>query len=332
MRIIVDIFGGDNSPCELLSGAIEASRECCADFTLVGNRDDILKIANNNGFDLSRFEIADAPTYVTMEDDPIEVLQTKKDSSMIVGLHLLSDGDGDAFVSCGNTGALFSGATLIVKRLSGIKRAAIGIVLPSKEPCLLIDSGANISVTPEYLEQFAVMGAAYMRKMYGMADPKVGLLNNGTEASKGTPLYVEANRRLSTCEYIRYVGNVEANTVSFGSCNVLVCDGFVGNIFLKTVEGMGKLLLGSIKDILGKNLLTKFSALFLKRYFSEMKRNFDPSEHGGAPILGLAKPVIKAHGSSDAKAFKNAILAAVRYTESGVIDDIREAAQQCGKA
>jgi len=247
---------------------------------------------------------------------------------MSVGLRMLSEGKGDVFVSAGNTGALFTGATLIVRKVRGIQRAAIGTVLPTESPCLLLDSGANVTVTDEYLEQFAVMGSAYMQKMYGMEFPAVGLLNNGTEDTKGTPLQIEANRRLSACDMINYVGNVEGNQVPFGACNVLVTDGFTGNVFLKTMEGVGRLLLRSVKDIFMQNGLTKLSALMVKKSFAAMKKTYDPAEHGGAPFLGISKPVVKAHGSSDARAFKNAIFEAIRYAESDVIYDIAAAAER----
>ena len=328
MRVIVDVMGGDNAPLEILRGSIAAAAESRASFILVGDRDVISALAEENGYDISRFDIVHTSTVITMEDDPLSVVRAKKDSSMSVGLRLLADGEGDVFVSAGNTGALFTGATLIARKVRGIQRAAIGTVLPTATPCLLLDSGANVTVTDEYLEQFAVMGAAYMKKMYGIEEPAVGLLNNGTEDCKGTPLQIEANRRLAACSAIRYVGNVEGNAVPLGACDVLVTDGFTGNIFLKTMEGVGKLFLKSVKEVFTKNGLTRLSALLVKRSFSEMKRVYDPAEHGGAPFLGISKPVVKAHGSSDARAFKNAIFEAIRYAESDVIYEIAEAAER----
>lgn len=328
MRVIVDVMGGDNAPLEILKGTVAASTEVNANFILVGDRDEIERLALENRFDIRRFDIVHTKTAITMEDDPLSVVRAKKDSSMSVGLRLLADGEGDVFVSAGNTGALFTGATLIARKVRGIQRAAIGSVLPAVKPCLLLDSGANVVVTEEYLEQFAIMGAAYMKKMYGLDAPEVGLLNNGTEQTKGTPLQIEANRRLAACEEINYVGNVEGNAVPFGVCDVLVTDGFTGNVFLKTMEGVGKLLLKAVKDVFMTNGLTKLSALLVKKSFSGMKKVFDPAEHGGAPFLGISKPVVKAHGSSDARAFKNAIFEAIRYAESDVIYDIAAAAEQ----
>ena len=329
MRIIVDIMGGDRAPLETLAGAVEASRRLTASFILVGDRDAIEQIATEKGYDLSRFDIVHAPTVITMEDDPLSVVRAKKDSSMSVGLRLLAEGRGDAFVSTGNTGALFTGATLIVRKVRGVQRAAIGTILPTADiPSVLLDTGANVTVTAEYLEQFAVMGSAYIRKMFGISTPSVGLLNNGTESHKGTPLHVEAHQRLSACPSINFIGNVEANAACRGACNVVVTDGFTGNIFLKSIEGASKVLMRAVKGVFTKNGVSKLSALLIKRSFGDLKKKFDPSEYGGSPFLGISKPVVKAHGSSDARAFCNAIRAAVTYTESGVIYEIAEEAER----
>ncbi len=330
MRVIVDMMGGDKAPLEVLRGVVSAAGECSASFVLVGNREELLRIARQYACDISGFEIVHTSSVITMEDDPIAVLRGKKDSSMITGLQMLADGKGDAFVSAGNTGALFTGASLLVKRLSGVGRAAIGTVLPGTAPFLLLDAGANITVSAEYLEQFAVMGSAYMKSMFSISAPVVGLLNNGTEEGKGTPLHVEANHRLRQCRAIRYVGNVEGSEAMFGACDVLVTDGFTGNVFLKALEGTCKWMMKTLKKEYSKNAMTKLSALLFQGSLAEMKHSLDPSEYGGSPILGISKPVIKAHGSSDAKAFKNAILEAIRYAESGVSEEIAKAALDFG--
>ncbi|MBQ9802522.1 MAG: phosphate acyltransferase PlsX [Clostridia bacterium] len=327
MRVIVDVMGGDNAPAELLKGVVAAAKMTNASYIVVGNEAVIREIATAEGLDLSRFDVIHTDTVITMEDDPLCVVRSKKNSSMSVGLSLLAEGRGDVFVSAGNTGALFTGATLIVRRVRGIQRAAIGSVLPATTPCLLIDSGANVTVTEEHLLQFAVMGSAYMQKMFALETPRVGLLNNGTEDCKGTPLQRVANTLLRACDMINYVGNVEGNAAPFGACDVLVTDGFTGNVFLKTMEGVAKLLLGSVKGVFTQNGLTKLSALLVKKSFGEMKKTFDTSEYGGAPFLGISRPVVKAHGSSDARAVKNAILAAIRYAESDVIYEIARAAE-----
>ena len=328
MRVIIDVMGGDKAPLEVLKGVLCAAKECSAEFTLVGNTDEIQRISKDIGLNTEQLEIVSTSSVIAMDDDPITAFKRKKDSSMMVGLQMLADGKGDAFVSAGNTGALFTGATFIVKRASCVSRAAIGTIIPAQKPFLLLDAGANISVTPEHLEQFAIMGSAYMKKMYNMKEATVGLLNNGTEDCKGTPLQVETNNRLKNCASIRYAGNVEGNEAMFGACDVLVTDGFTGNVFLKTLEGTSRLLMKTIKAAYSENILNKLSALLFRRSLLGIKRSFDPSEHGGSPILGISKPVIKAHGSSDAKAIKNAILQAIKYAESGVADDISEAAEK----
>ena len=328
MRVIVDIMSGDNAPGEILKGTVAAAAELNASFILVGNEEEINTLAAENGYDLRRFDIIHTDSVITMEDDPLSVVRAKKDSSMGLGLRLLSEGRGDVFVSAGNTGALFTGASLIVRRIRGVRRAAIGTLLPTAAPCLLLDSGANVTVSPEDLSEFAVMGSAYMHKVTGIEDPTVGLLNNGVEEHKGTPLQVEANALLAKVPDIHYVGNVEGNAAAFGACHVLVTDGFTGNVFLKSAEGIGKLLMHAVKDVFLKNAVTKLSALLVRRSLADLKRTFDPAEYGGAPFLGISKPVVKAHGSSDARAFKNAILAAASYAESDVIYEIATATER----
>jgi glycerol-3-phosphate acyltransferase PlsX len=239
-----------------------------------------------------------------------------------VGLQLLADGKGDVFVSAGNTGALFTGASLIVRKMKGVLRPAIGTLMPFDPPVLLLDSGANLVISEENMEQFAHMGSAYMKKMYGLEAPRVGILNNGEEECKGLELQINSYKRLSEDRDINFVGNIEGNKVMNNACDILVTDGFTGNILLKTVEGMGKMMLKIMKSIFYKNLISKISALLVKKSLGGVKKNFDPSEHGGAPILGVAKPVIKAHGSSNAKAIKSAIRQAIQYVNSGISEDI----------
>lgn len=327
MRIIVDVMGGDKAPDEMVKGVCLAAAEFNATYILVGNRNEIERVAEENALDIRRFDIVHTESDITMEDDPVCVVRAKKDSSMAVGLQMLANGAGDAFVSTGNTGALFTGATLIVRKIKGVLRAGIGTVIPFYNPVLLLDTGANVTVTEENLEQFGMMGSAYMKKMYNLADPRVGLLNNGSESCKGTELQKAAYQLLSANKDLNFVGNVEANTAVFGGCDVLVADGFTGNIFLKSVEGVGKLILHRLKDVLYSNTATKLAALTMKKQFTGMKKDLDPNEHGGAPILGISKPVIKAHGSSDAVAFKNAIRQAIGYASSGVIYDLAESAR-----
>ncbi len=326
MKIILDVMGGDKAPEETVKGAIMAAKSFDAEFVLVGDRNEIERIAAAEVFDLSRIEVVHTDSVVTMEDDPLGAARAKKDSSMMMGLRMLAEGKGDALVSTGNTGALFTGATLIVRKLKGLHRAGIGAVLPCQKPVLLLDTGANVTVTETDLEQFAVMGSAYMRKVYGIERPRVGLLNNGAEECKGTDLQRAAYALLSQNPDVNFVGNIEGSVLPFDVCDVLVTDGFTGNILLKTMEGVGKMILKKMKEVFYATPVTKLAALTMKPHLKTMKQELDPSEHGGAPILGLSKPVIKAHGSSDARAFYNAIRQAIDYAESGAVEEVAAAA------
>lgn len=326
MRIIVDVMGGDKAPDEILAGVVLADAEYNASFILVGNENRINELAKENGYDLRKFEIVHTEEVITMEDDPLSVVRAKSGSSMGKALKLLSEGHGDALVSAGNTGALFTGATLIVRKIKGIQRAALASILPFANPVLLLDSGANIAVKEEHLEQFAFMGSIYMNRVHDIERPRIGLLNNGTEDCKGTALQIEAHKRLSASE-LNFVGNVEGNMIATGGCDVLVTDGFTGNIVLKHSEGMGKMMMGAVKDVFLKNQITKLTALVLRDGIKAMKKRFDASEYGGAPFLGISRPVIKAHGSSDAKAIKNAIRQAISYANTGVIYEIAKATE-----
>ena len=319
MKIIIDCMGGDNAPLEMLKGVIDAKAELGGEYLLVGHKEILETTARENGLDISGFEILHAETVITMEDDSM-AFREKKDSSMTMALKALANGEGDAMVSCGNTGTLFAGATLTVRRIKGVHRAALAATLPFNPPVLLLDCGANVTVQPEFLPQFAAMGSAYMKALYGLDNPRVGLLNNGAEEHKGTPLHTEAHQLLKACPDVNFVGNVEGNQVPFGACDILVTDGFTGNVLLKTMEGMGKMFSGRMKSIFYHSLLTKLGALTVKKSFMQFKKDFDVKEHGGSPILGIRKPVIKAHGSSDARAFKSAIRQAMRFAESGAIE------------
>lgn len=321
MKILIDAMSGDNAPLEIIMGAEMAAKEFSETIMLVGEENIISDIAIKNDIDLTNIEIIHAPSVITMEDKPMCVVREKRDSSMGVGLKMLADGAVDAFVSAGNTGALITGATLIVRRISGINRAAIATVLPMTNPVLLMDSGANLTVTSDNISQFAFMGAKYMEKIYGIDRPRVGQLNNGTEYNKGNALQTESYQVLSESG-LNFVGNVESKEVPFGICDVLVTDGYTGNIFLKSVEGMGKFMMELLKDVLKTNFATMVSALTMKEKLHDIKHRFDTSEHGGAPLLGISKPVIKAHGSSDAKAIKNAVRQAINFVRTGINTDI----------
>lgn len=321
MKIIIDCMGGDKAPLEMLKGTIDAKAELGGEYLLVGHKTQLEELARENALDLSGFEILHAESVITMEDESM-AFREKKDSSMTLALRALANGEGDVLVSCGNTGALFAGASLTVRRIRGVHRAALAAMLPFQPPVLLLDCGANVTVQPDFLVQFATMGSAYMKAIYGLEKPRVGLLNNGTEEHKGTPLQTAAYQLLKNCPDIHFVGNVESGSMPFDVCDVLVTDGFTGNVLLKSLEGMGKLVMTRMKGIFYATPLTKIAALTVKKPFMQFKKDFDVKEHGGSPILGLRKPVIKAHGSSDAKAFKSAIRLAIRFAESGATETI----------
>ncbi len=329
MKIIVDVMGGDKAPEETVKGVIWAARELdpSVSYLLVGNRADIERIAAEEHFDLDGMEIVHTETVITMEDDPMCVVRAKQDSSMSTGLKLLAEGRGDALVSTGNTGALFTGATLLVRKLKGIQRAGIGTLMPLESPMLLFDSGANVVVSPENLEQFAVVGSAYMKKVYDIERPRVGLLNNGSEDCKGTELQLAAHKLLSENPDINFIGNIEGGGMVFGACDILVTDGFTGNILLKNSEGVVKLMLKKLKTMFKGSLRGTLAYLLLKPDLKKLKAQIDPAEVGGAPILGISKPVFKAHGSSDARSFKNAIRQAVRYVQSDATAEMTAAVE-----
>lgn len=314
-------MSGDHAPLEIMKGAAMAAKEFPHEIVLVGDENVISDISVKHDIDLSGVRILHAPTVITMEDKPLAVVREKRDCSMAVGFKALAAGEADAFVSAGNTGALITGSTLIVKRIKGINRPAIATFLPFDPPALLMDSGANLNVTSDNICQFAFMGAKYMEKIFHVERPRIGQLNNGTEYNKGNTLQIESYQMLSESG-LNFVGNVEPKAIPFNVCDVVVTDGFTGNIFLKSIEGMGKCMMDLMKDLFNTNFVTMVSTLTMKEKLRDIKRRFDASEHGGAPILGVTRPVIKAHGSSDAKAIKNAVRQAASFVETGINDDI----------
>ncbi len=331
MRIAVDAFGGDNAPLEIIKGA-SLARQYGQKLVLTGSKSEIERCASENGVDISGIEIADVPEVITYDDDAKAVFKEKRNSSMGEGLAMLADGRADAFVSAGPTGALFMGGTFVVKRIKGVKRAALASVIPCVGGSfLLIDCGANAECRPEALEQFGVMGSVYMKKVISVAAPRVGLANNGAEPSKGTELQRQAYRLLSENGRINFVGNVEGRDIPYGACDVAVADGFTGNLILKTVEGLAGAMFKMLKGVFYKNTATKLAAAVLKPSLREFKDTMDYSKYGGAPIIGLRKPVIKAHGSSDCEAIKNAVRQAVSWSESGVTEELSEAFAAAGE-
>ncbi len=332
MRIILDAMGGDNAPLAPVMGAIDAAKDFGAQITLVGRGEEILKTLRDNGIDTlpTGVAIADAEEVVDMHDDPANVVRKKKNSSMIVGLRMLSEGEGDAFISAGSTGALLSGATLVVKRVKGIRRAAMGPCMPNKAggKTVLLDCGANAECTPEFLLQFGIVGTLYARKTLNISNPRVGLLNIGTEDSKGTPLQKEAHALLTDAHnkgLLNFIGNIEGRDVLLGEVDVVVCDGFSGNVLLKSIEGTA-MFMGSLMKhkIFKRNWLSMIGYLFCKKGVDDVMKMMDYREIGGTQFLGIKKPVIKAHGSSDRLAFRNAVRQAMEAAQNDISADLEQ--------
>lgn len=329
MKIIVDAMGGDNAPQAAVEGALEAHKTLGVDIILVGRAEEILKALEACGEKTlpAGVEIKDAREVVEIEDDPATAFKVKKDSSLTVGMNLLKSGEGDAFVSAGSTGALLAGATLLVKRIRGIRRAAMGPVIPTASGhAILCDCGANADCTSEYLLQFAYLASYYSQKVCGVENPRVGLLNIGAEEAKGDTLRHETYALLKEAGdagRINFIGNVEGHDAILGAADVIVADGFSGNVLLKGIEGTAKFLLKELKKMFYTNTKTKLAAAMVKSDLNGLKKLLDPNEIGGTAFLGISKPVIKAHGSSNGHAICSAILRAKEYAESGFIEDIQ---------
>jgi len=339
MKIILDAMGGDHAPAAPVMGAIEAAKLYGLEIILVGKGEEILKAMRENGIqDLPKgLEIMHADDVVDMHDDPAAIVHKRKNSSMILGLKMLSQGQGDACVSAGSTGALLTGATLIVKRIKGIRRAAMGPAIPNKAggKTVICDCGANAECTPEFLLQFGLVGSAYAKKQLGIENPRVGLLNIGTEDSKGTPLQKEAYALLTDAAnrgMIHFIGNVEAREVPLGGCDVVVCDGFSGNVLLKSIEGTAMFMGSLMKRMFKKNLGSKLGYLLCKSGVQELVKLLDYRTIGGTQFLGIRKPVIKAHGSSDALAFTNALKQAADAAKSDFSGELEQMLQELAKA
>ena len=339
MKIILDAMGGDNAPEAAVLGAIDAAKAYGAHITLVGRGEEILSVMRNHGInDLPEgVDLANADDVVDMHDDPGTVLHKRKNSSMVVGLKMLADGQGDAFVSAGSTGALLTGATLVVKRVRGIRRAAMAPAFPNKAGgrTIICDCGANAECTSEFLLQFGLVGSLYSKKSLGVSNPKVGLLNIGTEDSKGTQLQLEAYKLLQKAHdqgLLNFVGNVEARDVPLGAVDVVVCDGFSGNVLLKAIEGTAMFMGSKLKHMFKKNVFTMMGALLCKGGLNDLMKLLDYREIGGTQFLGIKKPVIKAHGSSDRLAFRNAVRQAMEAASANIAPELEIALQQMAAA
>lgn len=329
MKIIIDAMGGDNAPAEIVAGAVRAVEAHDVDIVLVGREEAVRACLTDCGAENNaRISVVHADEVIEMHDDPTSAIRTKKNASMTVALHMLAAGEGDAVISAGSTGALLTGATLIGKRIRGIRRAAVAPVLPNEHyGVVLIDSGANVECTPEYLLQFAFMGAFYSKKVLGCPNPKVGLLNVGTEDTKGGDLQKGAFALLKAAHdagRIHFVGNIEARDVFSGDVDVLVTDGFTGNVLLKSIEGTALHLMKLMKQAMMSTTKSKIGALLVKDEVKKLKKLFDAGEVGGTAMIGISKTVIKAHGSSDARAISSAVRQAKAYVQSGIIGEIEK--------
>ena len=308
MQIIVDLMGGDNAPLAPLDGAAQAVKEYGVQIIGLGDEALIRRTAADHHISLDGIRLVHCSENIEMCDEPARAVRQKKDSPIVVGLTMLKDGRGDAFVSAGSTGALHVGTSLIVRALRGIKRPALATMIPAQKGAyLLLDCGANVECRVDMLEAFAVMGTCYMKRVEGIQDPSCALVNNGAEESKGTPLLRETHQKLKTTPGIRFVGNIEPRDIPAGNVDVVVCDGFTGNVVLKLTEGMAKMIMGMVKGAFLSSATGKLAGLMMKGKVAELKKQMDSEEYGGAPFLGARQPVIKAHGSSKAKAIKNAI-------------------------
>lgn len=325
MRIILDAAGGDNAPAAIVQGALDALPLMKEEIVLVGDSPSISAVLRGKTYDKSRLSVVHATEKIENDEPPVRAIRRKKDSSIVKGINMVKNGEGDVFISAGSTGALLAGGLFLLGRVEGIDRPTLATVYPviGKEPSLLADAGANAECGAKNLLDFAGMGSLYMEKVLGRKNPTVGLVNNGTEEGKGTTLTKEAYALLKESP-LNFIGNIEARMIPDGAADVLVTDGFTGNAILKMTEGMGLMFLSQMKKMFLTSAKTKLSALLLKKQLLDLKKSFNYAEYGGAPILGVKGALLKAHGSSDALAICRTVLKAVPYVQEGVVDIIRD--------
>lgn len=325
MKIVLDAFGGDNAPLEIIKGGVLAQEKFGIDICLTGDEEIIKKVAKENNLDISKFSICHTKDVIPVDQTPNDIMKEYNNSSMALGLKMVADDKADAFISAGNSGALCVGSTLIVKRLKGVKRPGFAPILPTFNDSffMLIDGGANIDARPEILRQFAILGSVYMENVMNIKSPRIGLANVGTESHKGGDLQRETYALLKETP-VNFVGNVESREISQGACDVYVCDGFSGNLILKNYEGVAKSLSNVVSGIFKKNLKSKIGALFVYKDLMNFKNTMNVNVYGGAPILGIKKPVFKAHGSSNAEAIYHAIRICIDYINANVPEKIEK--------
>lgn len=323
MRIVLDGMGGDNAPFEIVKGAVEAAKEITHTIIIIGDEKKIVSELKKYKYDKKQIIIEHASDVIGNCDAPVKAVRTKKESSMVRGITMVKEGKGDLFISAGNSGALMAGGLFILGRIQGIDRPAMASVYPilGGQASLLVDAGANSECKPDNYLEFATMGSIYMEKVLGRRNPKIGLVNIGAEETKGTTVTKAAHELLDRSK-LNFVGNVEAREIPFGASDVIVCDGFVGNVILKLTEGLALSLLKQLKQKLTSGFMAKLGALLLANNLRGLKSEFDYSEYGGAPILGVKGPIVKMHGSSNANAVKNTILKGIPYAEQNVVQTI----------
>lgn len=322
--IYVDAFGGDYAPDAMVKGAVLAVKEFDREITLVGHEEKIKKVFEDNNLSMDKISIIHAPEEITCHDESALAIRRKKQSSLVVAANKIKEDRNSVLVTAGSTGAVLSAGVLVTGRIKGIKRPALGAVLPArKKPVLLMDCGANADCNSDYIEQFATMSSIYMENVMGVKNPKVALANIGSEEEKGDKLYKEIHQILKNNKEINFVGNVEGTEIMSSDNDVIVCDGFTGNIILKTIEGMGNLMKDILKDVFLTNTKTKLSYVLAKSVLNEELIKLSSKKYGGAPLLGVNGGIIKAHGNSDEIAFKNAIKQAIKFEENEVLEKIK---------
>lgn len=329
LKILVDAMGGDNAPNAIVNGSIDAVKvQDGFNLSLIGDSEQINKILEARNFKSPRIEVIHAKEVITNEDIPTRAIKSKKNSSMVVGFNMLKENKGDVFLSAGNTGALLTGALFILGRLKGVDRPALGATIPTKAgKCLLIDAGLNSSCKPINYAQFGLFGALYMKGLYNVGNPKIGLVNMGTEAKKGTEILKQAYTLLKNSS-LNFIGNIEGKDIPLGHVDVAVCDGYVGNVILKFLEGTGSFFSGFLKTMFKRNIFSKISTIFVMKDMKAFKKMMDPAEDGGAPILGVNGVVLKSHGNSNDKTIKNVILKAYNLAKSSVFEQIKESVEK----
>lgn len=330
IRVAVDAMGGDNAPAEIVKGAVEALKASTdLKVILVGQEEAVQQELSKYQYDASRMEVVNATEIIEMAEPPVQAIRSKKDSSIVVAMKLVKNGEADAFVGAGSTGAVLVGGQLIVGRLKGVERPPLAPLLPTeKGASLLIDCGANVDARPSHLVQFAKMGSIYMEHVVGVKRPRVGIVNIGAEEEKGNALVKETFPLLKECSDINFIGSVEARDIPYGVADVIVCEAFAGNIILKLYEGVAGGLMKKVKEGMMSSLRSKIGALLVKPALKKVLKDFDTSNHGGAPLLGLNGLVVKTHGSSKSTEICNSIIQCVTFKEQKINEKIREAIQQ----